>query len=398
MITNTGKSILAKYLIGQAPAYASYIAVGCGPKAKNSGVPFSNSELLEMRNKKTLDYEMHRVPITSRGYVTEDGVSKIVFTAELDTNPRYEITEVGLFSVKSNTIAGSYDSKSLFSFSHDESWQYYNGTAQSTIPQILTPLSTNTSISAVSNNIIGSYNVGVDGAIVACPVIKTTSDNTVFNSTSRISRNERSRYLNETILVAGNTSTLNVVSSKLQPAAGSKYLIANGVSVDLTKNSSSDQIKLAFSIVNKNDDATVVPDKVRILLQFLSSDGLKYANMEVDITKDNASYDFSTNRYYVVTKQLQDLVYSADSTFSWDAVTMVKVYCSTLIAGSNSTYTPSDNWYIALDGIRFDNVTTENPLYGLSGYSIVKTSNGYPIIKNGSYSGYIEFRFALDVQ
>lgn len=32
MITNTGKNILAKYLVGQAPAYASYIAIGCGAK------------------------------------------------------------------------------------------------------------------------------------------------------------------------------------------------------------------------------------------------------------------------------------------------------------------------------------------------------------------------------
>ena len=32
MITNTGKNILAKYLLGQAPAYASYIALGCGAK------------------------------------------------------------------------------------------------------------------------------------------------------------------------------------------------------------------------------------------------------------------------------------------------------------------------------------------------------------------------------
>ncbi len=32
MITNTGKSIMAKYLVGQAPAYASHIAIGCGAK------------------------------------------------------------------------------------------------------------------------------------------------------------------------------------------------------------------------------------------------------------------------------------------------------------------------------------------------------------------------------
>ena len=34
MITNTGKEIIAKYLMGTAPAYASYIAVGCGTKPR----------------------------------------------------------------------------------------------------------------------------------------------------------------------------------------------------------------------------------------------------------------------------------------------------------------------------------------------------------------------------
>ena len=34
MITNNGKEIIAKYLMGTAPAYASYIALGCGPKPR----------------------------------------------------------------------------------------------------------------------------------------------------------------------------------------------------------------------------------------------------------------------------------------------------------------------------------------------------------------------------
>ena len=32
MITNKGKSIIGKYMLGQAPAYASYLAIGCGPQ------------------------------------------------------------------------------------------------------------------------------------------------------------------------------------------------------------------------------------------------------------------------------------------------------------------------------------------------------------------------------
>ena len=48
MITNTGKEILSKYLIGTAPAYASYLAVGCGSKPRPnvtsiSGVSSSGS-------------------------------------------------------------------------------------------------------------------------------------------------------------------------------------------------------------------------------------------------------------------------------------------------------------------------------------------------------------------
>ena len=86
MITNTGKTIIAKYLIGQAPAYASYIAIGCGATPLTTGdIPGDYSA------KKNLDFEMFRVPISSRGFINEDGVDKIVLTAELPTEERYEI-------------------------------------------------------------------------------------------------------------------------------------------------------------------------------------------------------------------------------------------------------------------------------------------------------------------
>jgi hypothetical protein len=46
MITNTGKTIIAKYLLGQAPAYASYIAIGCG------ATPLTTGNLLEIIQQK----------------------------------------------------------------------------------------------------------------------------------------------------------------------------------------------------------------------------------------------------------------------------------------------------------------------------------------------------------
>ena len=45
MITNEGKGILAKYLVGQAPAFASFIAIGCGAKPVSSSHIFSNHKI-----------------------------------------------------------------------------------------------------------------------------------------------------------------------------------------------------------------------------------------------------------------------------------------------------------------------------------------------------------------
>ena len=102
MITNKGKSIIGKYMLGQAPAYASYLAIGCGPQ------PLQTEDVADdFATKTNLDFEMFRVPISSRGFVNENGIDKIVLTAELPTEERYEITEVGLYSAGSNPSAWS---------------------------------------------------------------------------------------------------------------------------------------------------------------------------------------------------------------------------------------------------------------------------------------------------
>ena len=59
---------------------------------------------------------------------------------------------------------------------------------------------------------------------------------------------------------------------------------------------------------------------------------------------------------------------------------------------------PSDDFYIALDAVRLENKSSGNPLYGLTGYSVIKNVDAYPITKLPNTSNYIEFRFAMDVQ
>ena len=383
MITNQGKTIIGKYMLGQAPAYASYIAVGCGP------TPLDIADTPgDFSAKQSLDFEMFRIPISSRGFVNESGINKIVLTAELPTEERYEISEVGIFSAGSNPSAGAYDSKNIFAFTNTENWQYHTASSAIAIPSISSPLD-----DPEDDNIIATNNA----------VFQSNADNSIFYKSSRVNRYERCRFLNNIIFIRGNDSnlTLSEDSGPTQDhfvvGAGSNHIHLTGANVDFTKNSPTDELKLAFSLINKNGDSGSIPDTVRILVDFASTDAGtgEYARFEAEIdhgTSGNPELvqDFSTNRYFVVSKQLQELYTSAN--FTWNAVTVVKIYACVIDNGA-----PSGNYYVALDAMRLENVATINPLYGLTGYSVIKTDGAETIIKSPNTSNYVEFRFSIGV-
>lgn len=513
MITNTGKNIIAKYLINTAPAYASYIALGCGAKprnninsisgassaaglvtvsstsglwvgakvvktagtgtlsaledtvvtAVNSSTTFTISPVPTVAlsgatlsiqadpRKETLDFEMFRVPITSRGYVNDGGINKVVLTAQLPTEERYEITEVGIYSAGSNSAAGQYDSKVLFTFSADENWEYHDQVAATAIPVFYNPL-----------------DPGNDNIITGKPpVFQTNADNRIFSNTSRLTRYEPARFLNNIIMMTGNVSNLSktltitnvsgtgtvvtyttatphylvagntVTITGVNPSAynltsvtvastptpttftvnngatgiyvsggslpsnnlvinpGSNHIHLLGTVLDLNRNSPSDLIKLAFSVVNRDGTVATNPDGVRIIAEFASGDvpaTAEFARLEVDIVNGTGvgQYNLATNRYVVIEKQLQDLFKS--SGFSWGAVNIAKIYATAIVAGQ-----PSSDYYIALDAIRLDNISSVNPLYGMTGYSIIQNPDSEGVLKLPNTNNYIEFRFILDV-
>jgi hypothetical protein len=387
MITNVGKNLLAKYLIGQSPAYATHIAIGCGSRPNAIDDELTVLEFQDILNKKNLDFEMFRVPISSRGYVNENGSSKIVLTAELPTVERYEITEIGVYSAASNPTAGAYDSKTVYSFSTTENWERHTATAVTSVETINGPLATGTAPG--------------DEAIInqVSPIFQTNADNKTLLDVNRLNRYESCRYLNNTIFMAGNTSTLSIASgqSKMAASSGSEHIHLSAASIDFNKNSDNDELKLAFSIVNK--DATtagnlVNPTRVKILVEFADNDAedaTNYAQFQVDLTSGVGGYNFATNRYIVVTKKLGELIKSP--AFTWNSVNVVKVWVSVLGAGG----TPTPNYYVALDAIRLENISSVNPLYGLTGYSVVKTADLLPIVKVSNTANLVEFRFALDV-
>jgi hypothetical protein len=481
MITNTGKSIIAKYLVGQAPAYASYIAIGCGPTPINT-----NSTLGDYSSKTSLDFEMFRVPITSRGFINEDGVNKIVLTAELPTEERYEISEVGLYSAGSNPAAGAYDSKTVYIFNDSEGWEYHpQNSTPTTISSIFVP------IGGESGVISGEYPINTEtraylsnGTLTKLPVFKTSADNRTFTDEVRINRYERSRFLNSVILIQGDNAGLSTEVDggikRLKVQSQSNHIHLTGANLDFSKNAPSDELKLAFSVISKSNAANApAPDRVRILVEFASSDihgAGQWARFEVNVDDtdfaatnpteaSSTTHNFTTNRYITVAKQLQNLRKS--SSFTWAEVDVAKVYVSVikgtaLVSNKAATSTvvtlttsaahgfsvgdqilvsglensgrfdglfpitevtsntikyykvgsvvastavsptvriesPSDDYYVALDAFRLDNKSQANPLYGLTGYSVIKNTGARTIVKDANTTNYVEFRFGMDV-
>jgi hypothetical protein len=445
MITNKGKSIIGKFLLGQTSTFASHIAVGCGAtplsdnsfsvtnKALASGTVtltttshnFSVGDYISVSGvgsgfdgvfqtiagttgttvkyiitnttttvsstqvtpngkvsknystKTSLDFEMFRVPIVSRGYIYEDGLDKVVLTAELPTEERYEITEIAAYSGGSNAVVLN-DSKQVFSFSRNENWELHTSTTSTSLTTVSTRLD---SLSQVT----GNMDSGQPQAFF------TTAENEFFNLTTRLARQERPRYLNDITMIVGNVSgaiTTGAYGTEWTYPSGATHIHLTNIFTDFDKNSSDDELRLAFSIINK-DTLFAAPTTASVLIEFADAhdSGVK-AQFQFTGTVD------ANNRYIVAKQKLGDMYKGAG--FTWEAVTVAKVYVS---------IDNSSNYYVALDGLRLENTYSGNPIYGMSAYSVVKnvyTDSNYtayakPIIKNPNTSNYIEIRFALDV-
>ena len=444
MITNQGKQIISRYLLGQVPSYATHIAVGCG------AIPLSQIDdappTIDLLAKEVLDFEMFRVPITSKGFVNQEytfdisnkqltsdvatlttsvshnigigdsviitdvdstfngtysvsGIptnttfnyslthanisstavspvgtvsvskTKVSLTAELPTSERYDITEIGLWSAPNNTLAINFDSRIMFDFS--ESWKGH-GTS------IYDPI-TNDNLGNSTTDIVDKGEV-IFYALTADPL---------FQNSLRKARKEGARYLNTTLMMRGDASTITGSSGSWVGAGQHAHL--NGISFDISRNNASDILKLGFSLVDKTDVGETLPNNVKILMQFYKNEveqvATGYAKAEIEIS----GTEFATSRYHVIEIPISQLITSTE--FSSPTIKICRIFTQVM----SSSLTPSTNHYLAFDAFRVDNITTTNPLYKLSGYSIVRTEEGNPITKNENTNNYIDFRFNLGI-
>jgi hypothetical protein len=160
------------------------------------------------------------------------------------------------------------------------------------------------------------------------PAIKIRATNGIFANDARIERYERTRYLDNVFLLKGDNSF--IYDSGLPEwniDSNPKFLQLASNVIDLSRNSSSDLLKLAFSIVSVNGSSSlIVPTDTFVIVEFSNSDRSQVAKMQIQVNKDD--YDLANNRYIVSTKKLQDLVYTTNQ-FSWKTINTVRVYAST---------------------------------------------------------------------
>ena len=384
MITNTGTQILGKFLVGQAPAYASYIAVGCGLN------PTSNVTTDDYSDKTSLDFEMFRIPITSRSYINEGGENKIIFSADLPTQERYHITEAAVYSAGSNPTAGTSDSKMIYTFTTTENWENHIGSQTSTV--------TYPETTPIVDSSTGDFDSSLLVANASAFIVSTT--NAMFDNTARPGYLEQPRFQEDSIVIPGNFSSITT-GSGLWSVTGN-HIHLTGQSFNLDNNSQSDELVLSFSIFKANAAANVANiTSANLLIEFSSNeaetaietDGGPYVGQYAQFQVELGAAQIAGNDdyfYFVERKAIGDL--KKTDLFSWSTVKAVKVFVD--IESSDS-----QEYLVALDGIRLDNVfdTSSNPLYGMTAYSPVYDSGYVPVLKETNSKNILSLNFDIGV-
>lgn len=370
MITNTGKNLIAKYLLNQAPEFASHIAVGIGGNAisPSSSVTFLSDD-------DSLNFEVVRVPILSKGLIKEDGEEKIVFKAQLPTDQRLQITEIGLYPAESNALAEKYDSKIISTFTNSETWTYSQFGSSSVVSYGSDQYGTGIPIDFAGD--IDTINFDV-------PMFSFfDSDTAAFEFIERKNRNEQPRYLTKALLTYGTSASID---SSFAISEDSYYVENSTFNINMGNNLPTDKIKLAFSILSRELDENTSPNNgVRFVVKFLNNvPGSPSASAGIYVAPET----IDTGRYQVATVNISD--FTAEPSFSWNNINTIRVYCSV------DDNTP-ENYFISLDGLKIDNVSTINPLYGLVAAEYLQTLDQYPVLKRENSISYIEYRFSLGV-
>jgi len=303
--------------------------------------------------------------VSYSGYSANNGLfnitgqtSQISFTADMSDVSKYEITEMGIYSLGSDQFVTS-DSRILLSFTQTEDWQYYSNSS--------------TSFSELP------YVDALTDVFSTTPFFVSADDGYWTNSQYKKLRLEQPRQFGDAIVLPGAMSDW---TSGTTFSASSNYIVLPNAVVDLTKASPTDELSVAFSIANADGTYTTAPNNYYIMFEFTYGNGTDYARALF------SGSPVRGNRYFVNSIPVSSIV--TTSGFNWKNVTSIKVYSSIEVAG-----TPTNKYAVVLDGLRYENNSSSNPLYALTAYTIVNNSTADKISKTANTNNLINFRVDL---
>ncbi|MEK9805627.1 MAG: hypothetical protein VW551_04945 [Euryarchaeota archaeon] len=375
MITNAGKELIAKYLLGQVPSYASFISFGCGAESK----PIDPNDLTlgyekPDPNKQIMDFELIRVPITSRSYLNDNYDPNIIMedrnvislVGQLPFEDGMRINEVAIWSDSTNALTQS-NSRMICAFTKKENWMWLNGSARQEIVEYEAPLS-----GAQSGDTNDDGVIIVDpNNVVQQPVFSCSNQ----NQSLLVGRDmQGTRYLNHNIMMQGGAT---------------RSIFIDGKGVDLPDYSSEDELRFAVAFYATDPVSAVTPN-AKILVKFMKDPSLVESAATWHIGDGGlVTAGAVTSKYFkeynVETVKLGDedhMEYGKN--FSWKEVKWIQID----IEGLDAQY------FFAPDALRFDNIATLNPLYKMTGYTRLEEPNTFIEHQSGTNS-YAQFRFEL---
>lgn len=461
MITSKGNQIISKYLLGQAPEYASYIAVGIGSTPLLEGEE-DNSPI----TKKSMDFEAFRVPVLSRGLVNDNivldlnswSVASNVVTIQTDSlhgtkvgdEIFVEFSQSAYNSREGNFVVASTTSNSI-SYQHTISASPWISSASNAgtatvsynrerivfkaeLPTSQRYEMTEIAVYPAANNALA---LNYDSRVVAG--FLTTEGWTYHNvSASLVESDNTIPFITASIADAsGNIGSATFVDPATSISACALFVNSDNEAFTFFERRQRYEYPRFYnrslmvpgnmtSFTNDNMDIVgkqkyVFTNSLRLnLSQNSPDDYVKFAVIVVSNNVlavnapnkvrlrfeflDSLSGEKAVATQLLVPGDLAASRYKIISKQKKDFATGTDFSWSridgiALYAQTLNSSGTYDGSYVAFDGIRIDNENTENPLYGMVAYSKLKNNfdDGQAITKTENSQGYIEYRLGVNI-
>jgi len=460
MITSKGNQIISKYLLGQTPEYAAYLAVGVGATPLDFD-EFDNS----LPSKKSMDFEAFRIPVLSKGLVSDTltfdltnwEVLSNVVTITTSSNHGAKVGD----EIEVDFVTGNDSKEGLFTvtFVTQDTISYEQTiSASAWVPN--SSFNDYATVSYRRERIVfkGELPTNQRYEMTEIAVYPAANNTLAANYDSRIVAGflttEGWTYHDVSPSLVESDNTIPFVTTSIADTSG---VIGSATFLDPVSASVADAL-----FINSNNEALTFFERLeryeptrfynRCLvvpgdMTSFSDDNMTLVGKQRYIFTNSIRLDLNENSPDDVIKFALSVISSdlvavtppskvrlrfefLDSLSGDSAVATELLTSGDLSAGRYKILSKQlkdfdlgtnfswgridgiviyaetldslgnyDGSYIAFDGIRVDNENTENPLYGMVAYSRLKNnfSEGYPILKAENSQGYIEYRLGVNI-